>query len=46
MPIRRSGAKRTTLAPLYQAAKSLLPTLDISQQNITRYADLALFYTI
>jgi TnpA family transposase len=38
--------KRTTLAPLYQAAKSLLPTLDISQQNITRYADLALFYTI
>ncbi len=38
--------KRATLAPLYQAAKSLLPTLGISQQNITRYADLALAYTI
>ncbi len=38
--------KRATLAPLYQAAKSLLPTFGISQQNITRYADLALFYTI
>ncbi|PPQ34273.1 hypothetical protein CCS01_11720 [Rhodopila globiformis] len=38
--------KRTTLAPLYRTAKSLLPTFGISQQNITRYADLALFYTI
>ena len=38
--------KRATLAPVYQAAKSLLPTLDISQQNISRYADLALVYTI
>ena len=38
--------KRATLAPLYQAAKSLLPTFGVSQQNITRYADLALFYTI
>jgi len=38
--------KRTTLAPLYQAARALLPILGISQQNITRYADLALFYTI
>ncbi len=36
--------KRATLAPLYQAAKSLLPTLGISQQNITRYADLALVF--
>ena len=38
--------KRATLAPVYQAAKSLLPKLDISQQNISRYADLALVYTI
>ena len=38
--------KRTTLAPLYQVAKSLLPMFGISQQNIGRYADLALFYTI
>ena len=38
--------KRATLAPLYQAAKALLPTLGISQQNIQRYADLALSYTI
>jgi hypothetical protein len=38
--------KRATLAPLYQAARALLPTLGISQQNITRYADLALVYTI
>jgi hypothetical protein len=38
--------KRTTPAPLYQTAKALLPTLGVSQQNITRYADLALAYTI
>lgn len=38
--------KRATLAPVYQTAKSLLPTLGISQQNISRYADLALVYTI
>ena len=38
--------KRATLAPLYQAAKALLPTLGISQHNISRYADLALSYTI
>lgn len=38
--------KRATLAPLYQAAKALLPTLGISRQNIAHYADLALFYTI
>lgn len=38
--------KRATLAPVYLAAKSLLPKLDISQQNISRYADLALVYTI
>jgi len=38
--------KRTTLVPLYQVAKALLPMFGISQQNIERYADLALFYTI
>jgi TnpA family transposase len=38
--------KRATLAPLYRAAKALLPGLGISQQNIEYYADLALFYTI
>jgi hypothetical protein len=38
--------KRTTLAPLYEAAKALLPALGISRQNIAHYADLALFYTI
>ena len=38
--------KRRTLAPLYAIAKSLLPSLDISQLNIAYYASLANFYTI
>jgi hypothetical protein len=38
--------KRTLLAPLYRAAKDLLPRLDISQRNIEYYASLATFYTI
>lgn len=38
--------KRLTLAPLYAIAKTLLPSLDISQLNIAYYASLANFYTI
>jgi TnpA family transposase len=38
--------KRITLAPLYTIAKSLLPSLDLSQLNIAYYASLANFYTI
>jgi TnpA family transposase len=38
--------KRLTLAPLYTIAKSLLPSLDISQLNIAYYASLANFYSI
>ena len=38
--------KRITLAPLYLVAKSLLPRLDISQQNLDYYAGLANYYTI
>lgn len=38
--------KRLTLAPLYTIAKTLLPSLDISQLNIAYYASLANFYTI
>jgi TnpA family transposase len=38
--------KRLTLAPLYAIAKSLLPSLDLSQLNIAYYASLANFYTI
>ena len=38
--------KRLTLAPLYTIAKSLLPSLEISQLNIAYYANLANFYTI
>jgi len=38
--------KRALLAPLYRAAKELLPKLDISQRNIEYYASLATFYTI
>jgi TnpA family transposase len=38
--------KRTTLEPLYQLAKVLLPKLAISQQNLNYYASLAHFYTI
>jgi hypothetical protein len=38
--------KRLTLAPPYTIAKTLLPSLDISQLNIAYYASLANFYTI
>jgi TnpA family transposase len=38
--------KRATLAPLYRLAKVLLPSLDISQQNVAYYASLAHYYTI
>ena len=38
--------KRTTLAPIYHAAKKLLPSLGISQQNIDYYAGLVHYYTI
>ena len=30
---------------LYRIAKALLPKLEISQQNLHYYADLAIFYT-
>lgn len=38
--------KRTTLAPMHHAAKNLLPSLGISQQNIEYYACLVHYYTI
>ncbi|MEI8171536.1 MAG: DUF4158 domain-containing protein [Rhodoferax sp.] len=38
--------KRLTLAPLYAIAKTLLPSLEISQLNTAYYASLANFYTI
>lgn len=38
--------KRATLAPLYAIAKTLLPSLGISQLNIAYYASLANYYTI
>jgi Domain of unknown function (DUF4158) len=38
--------KRNTLEPFYRLAKTLLPTLAISQQNLNYYASLAHFYTI
>ena len=42
----RERGKRATLEPLYRIAKTLLPTLGISQQNVQYYASLADFYTI
>lgn len=42
----RERGKRATLEPVYNAARSILPQLDISQQNIAYYASLANFYTI
>lgn len=42
----REREKRTTLAPLHEIAKALLPKLDISQQNLLYYASLANFYTV
>ena len=38
--------KRATLAPLHGIAKTLMPKLGISQQNIRYYASLANFYTV
>jgi TnpA family transposase len=38
--------KRATLEPLYRLAKSVLPSLSISQQNLDYYASLADYYTI
>jgi TnpA family transposase len=42
----REREKRERLLPLYFAAKALLPTLAISQQNLHHYASLANFYTV
>ena len=42
----RERKKRATLEPLYQAAKVLLPTLNISQQNRKYYASLVHYYSI
>lgn len=38
--------KRATLEPLYRLAKALLPKLELSQQNLSHYADLAHYYTV
>ncbi len=38
--------KRVTLEPLYRVAKTLMPKLGISQQNVLYYASLAIFYTV
>lgn len=38
--------KLETLRPLYKLAKSILPSLSTSQQNINFYASLAHFYTV
>lgn len=38
--------KQETLESLYRIAKILLPTLDISQQNMNYYASLAHYYTV
>ena len=42
----REREKRTTLQPLHEIAKALLPKLGISQQNLLYYASLANFYTV
>ncbi len=38
--------KRDMLEPLYTIAKTLLPKLDVSQQNLMYYASLTNFYTV
>ena len=38
--------KQATLAPLYKAARAILPELGISQQNTQYYASLVHYYTI
>jgi len=42
----REREKRALLAPLHQIAKTLLPQLGVSQQNLLYYASLANFYTV
>lgn len=42
----REREKRAALEPLYQIARTLLPKLGCSQQNLIYYADLANFYTV
>jgi len=42
----REREKRATLEPLHGIAKTLLPKLGISQQNLLYYASLANFYTV
>jgi hypothetical protein len=41
----RDREKRSTLEPLYRIAKTLLPRLGVSQQNLHYYASLTNFYT-
>ncbi len=38
--------KLSTIKPLYIVAKELLPTLDISRQNLLHYAELVNYHTI
>jgi len=42
----RERDQRAKLEPLYRIAKTLLPKLAISQQNLRYYASLANFYTV
>jgi hypothetical protein len=42
----REREKRAAQEPLYRIAKTLLPRLGISQQNLLYYASLANFYTV
>jgi hypothetical protein len=42
----REREKRAKLEPIYPIAKTLLPRLAISQQNLHYYASLANFYTV
>ena len=42
----REREKRAMLEPLHKIAKTLLPKLGVSQQNLLYYASLANFYTV
>jgi hypothetical protein len=42
----REREKRVKLEPLHRIAKTLLPRLEVSKQNLLHYASLANFYTI
>ena len=44
--MRAECKKHLTLKPLYQIAKTVLPHLDLSQQNIAHYASLINYYSI